>query len=92
MDSRLQPALDLIGGGNGGGGGNDGIGGDEGGDFLGYFGALVFLQKVAGAADGFVGLVGGAGYMLLENSLAAACDRVPAAEQGQKGFVPLLEH
>ena len=39
-----------------------------------------------------MGLVGGAGYMLLENSFTAAGDRVAAAEQGQKGLVPLLEH
>ena len=56
-----------------------------------HLGAPVFLQKMAGAADGGVGLAMCTGDLGLPDFFASACDRVAAAEEGQKGLFPGFE-
>src|SRR5579872_4062458 len=60
-------------------------------DLLGQVVAAVLLHEVA-APEAFVGLVLGAGDVLLQRAVGGAEDRVVLAEEGEEGFGPAAEH
>src|SRR3954453_20211839 len=54
--------------------------------------ALVFLEEVAAARDGGVGLARTPGHVSLERTVAAPCDRVLVGKGGQERLFPRAQH